>query len=167
MLSLFSLFSIDLKLLLLREKTSVFSSAGRGALSSAELGAFIRASYRPKTFLSTFQIGIEHRGTPSKASKDCACFATRFIPKKLQTTTRDCTHRSTRGTDLRGSKSTTHLRPPTLILPKISRRKKGQFVPLTRGLRRHLTWSNCRFRRPVAITPESATSRLNLFILKI
>ena len=47
-------------------KTSVFSSAGRGALSSAELGAFIRASYRPKTVLSTFQIGIEHRGTPSK-----------------------------------------------------------------------------------------------------
>ena len=34
-------------------KTSVFSSAGQRALSSAELGAFIRASYRPKTFLST------------------------------------------------------------------------------------------------------------------
>ena len=47
-------------------KTSVFSSAGQRALSSAELGAFIRASYRPKTFLSTFQIGIEHRGTSSK-----------------------------------------------------------------------------------------------------
>ena len=52
-------------------KTSVFSSAGQRALSSAELGAFIRASYRPKTFLSTFQIGIEHRGTPSSFQGLC------------------------------------------------------------------------------------------------
>ena len=71
-------------------KTSVFSSAGQRALSSAELGAFIRDSYRPRTFLSTFQIGIERRGAPSKLPRIVRATRRDPLQKKLHSTTRDC-----------------------------------------------------------------------------